>query len=95
MRRWPSRYPRNGKPHLTKTLFDLIKQNFITGVVNLSYKLPKFPSEGKWVIRVEAMSQVHDYTIYVERYYVTFFEVPIDALIYKFSTNISPLLNGS
>lgn len=44
-------------------------------MVNLAYQLPAFPSEGKWTIRVEAMSQVQDYTVYVERYYVPFFEV--------------------
>lgn len=45
------------------------------GVMTLVYQLPTFPSEGKWTIRVEAMSQVHDHHIIVERFYYRFFDV--------------------
>jgi hypothetical protein len=44
-------------------------------VITLLYQLPTFPSEGKWTIRVEAMSQIHDHHIIVERFYYRFFDV--------------------
>jgi hypothetical protein len=47
------------------------------GVITLIYQLPAFPSEGKWTIRVEAMSQIHDHHIIVERFYYRFFDVII------------------
>lgn len=47
------------------------------GVVTLSYQLPTFPSEGKWTIRVEALSQIHEHHIIVERFYYRFFDVII------------------
>lgn len=43
--------------------------------MTLKYLLPKFPSEGKWTIRVEALSQVYDHYIIVERFYYRFFDV--------------------
>lgn len=46
-----------------------------TGVVTLMYQLPPYPTKGKWSVRVEALSQTHEQRFYVERYYITFFEV--------------------
>ena len=50
---------------------------WVTGVVSLAYQLPPFPSKGKWTIRVEALSQVYEQQFFVERYYITFFEVTV------------------
>ena len=47
---------------------------FYQGVVSVTYKLPPFPTKGKWTIRVEAMTQTYDQQFFVERYYLTFFE---------------------
>ena len=47
----------------------------MTGVVSLMYQLPAMPREGKWTIRVEALTQVYEKQIFVERYILTFFEV--------------------
>lgn len=41
----------------------------------LNYKLPAFPREGEWTVRVEALTQVHEYNIIVERFYYYFFDV--------------------
>lgn len=44
-------------------------------MVTLSYKLPSHPTAGKWVIRVEALTQTFDQTFYVEQFYLPLFEV--------------------
>ena len=54
----------------------------ILGVITLIYQLPAFPSEGKWSIRVEAMSQIHDHHIIVERFYYRFFDVIIHQIFF-------------
>jgi hypothetical protein len=79
MRRWPSRYPTTGMfpdfyPLNVFKYFNLLFFH-IKGVITLLYQLPTFPSEGKWTIRVEAMSQIHDHHIIVERFYYRFFDV--------------------
>ena len=54
----------------------------LLGVITLIYQLPAFPSEGKWSIRVEAMSQIHDHHIIVERFYYRFFDVIIHQIFF-------------
>jgi hypothetical protein len=44
-------------------------------VVTLVYEIPSYPPMGNWTIRVEAMQQVHEHQVLVERYYIPFFEV--------------------
>lgn len=79
MRRWPSRYPTTGMFPDFILLMCLSVLTFCSsmykGVITLLYQLPTFPSEGKWTIRVEAMSQIHDHHIIVERFYYRFFDV--------------------
>uniref|UniRef100_A0A0P5Q059 Macroglobulin complement-related protein n=1 Tax=Daphnia magna TaxID=35525 RepID=A0A0P5Q059_9CRUS len=60
-----------------------------TGVVSLSYQLPTFPSEGKWTIRVEALSQIHEHHIIVERFYYRFFDVIPSAPAYVLDSDES------
>ena len=48
---------------------------FFIGVITLEYQLPSHPLEGKWTIRVEAITQVYDQIIYVEQFYLPLFEV--------------------
>ena len=68
-----------------------------TGVVTLSYRLPSFPTEGRWTIRVETHSgssannrQIQDHAILVERYYMlSYFEVIPSAPVYVLDTDES------
>uniref|UniRef100_A0A0P5Q5G8 Macroglobulin complement-related protein n=1 Tax=Daphnia magna TaxID=35525 RepID=A0A0P5Q5G8_9CRUS len=67
------------------TVFMLNPQGFVmrrwpsrnptNGVVTLTYELPSYPPMGNWTIRVEAMLQVYEHKVIVERYYIPFFEV--------------------
>ena len=78
MRRWPSRHPTNGKLILYKCVnvcYLTGKGIEMAGVVTLQYQLPPYPSNGTWTIRVEALDQIREQTFYVERYYITYFEV--------------------
>lgn len=52
------------------------------GVVTLTYELPSYPPMGNWTIRVEAMLQVYEHKVIVERYYIPFFEVVPSAPAY-------------
>lgn len=44
-------------------------------MVTLAYQLPSHPPDGRWIIRVEALTQIHDHEIFVERFYYRFFDV--------------------
>ena len=59
------------------------------GVITLSYQLPAFPSEGHWTIRVEAMAQIYQHKVIVERYYIPYFEVIPSAPAYVLDTDES------
>ena len=67
------------------------------GVITLSYRLPSFPTEGKWTIRVETHSgssennrQIQDHTVFVERLYMlSYFEVMPTAPVYVLDTDES------
>ena len=102
MRRWPSRYPTTGinqQIQFNSIILDwnLKFRSFLQkGVISLKYNLPKYPSEGYWTIRVEAMSQIHDHQIIVERFYYRFFDVSLkdDIIFNDFDQFLLYLKNG-
>lgn len=55
----------------------------------MTYELPSYPSMGNWTIRVEAMLQVQEHQIIVERYYIPFFEVIPSAPAYVLDSDES------
>lgn len=44
-------------------------------MVALEYQLAGAPETGMWTIRVQALTQIHEHQFYIEKYYLTFFEV--------------------
>lgn len=57
-------------------------RNPTNGVISLEYQLAGAPETGMWTIRVQAMSQIHEHQYFIEKYYLTFFEVLPSAPVY-------------
>jgi len=48
---------------------------FLIGVISHKFTLPQLVNDGFWKIRVEALDQIEDQNIRVEKYFSPLFEV--------------------